>query len=226
MVRIFAGMPCCVVFSKSHSATPGGPKAANHAMIRTPSPPPRPSPRLYRLLHKLAFRLSHSRHIDGLWVGCFFVDDYSHAFDRVEDALRLIKLYDPLRYNRLLQDIDRIWVNLLSGNNGEYRHRLRSCGLDARFVLAESTRPEQIASVIVHEATHARLMHCGIGYQADLRARVEAACFRRQRAFALRLPEGEKSRADAESRLIGYPSDFWTNDAVRARFEQGSAEAL
>jgi hypothetical protein len=182
--------------------------------------------RLELLLDRLALKFSQSRRIDGLWVGCFGVAKSGEAFARVEEALGLIKRYDLLRYNRLLRDFDRIWVNLLPGNDAEYRNILRSCVLDERFILADSTQPEQIASTIVHEATHARLMHCGIGYQAEIRARVEAACFRRQHSFAAKLPRGEEARADAESRLAGYPCDFWTNDAIRARFEQGAADAL
>jgi hypothetical protein len=182
--------------------------------------------KLDRLLDGLALRLSDSRRIEGIWVGCFGVEKSGGALGRVEEALCLIKTYDSLRYDRLLRDIDRIWVNLLFGSNGEYRNSLRLCVLDERFVLGDTTRPEQIASVIVHEAAHARLKHCGIGYQAELRARVEAVCFRRQRAFAAKLPDGEEVTRDAESRLAGYPSDFWTDDAFRARFEQGGAEAL
>jgi hypothetical protein len=195
-------------------------------MPRTLSPSPRLAARFDRLLDRLALRLSDSRRIDGMWVGCFGVEKSGDALGRVEEALRLIKTHDSLRYDRLLRDVDRIWVNLLFGSNAAYRHPLRLCVLDERFVLGDTTRPEQIASVIVHEAAHARLMRCGIGYQAELRARVEAVCFRRQRAFAAKLPDGEETRVDAESRLAGYPADFWTDDAFRARFEQGGAEAL
>ena len=48
-----------------------------------------------------------------------------------------------------------------------FNHSLNACQLDERFVLDEKSGPELIASVIVHEATHARLMRCGIGYEED-----------------------------------------------------------
>jgi hypothetical protein len=172
--------------------------------------------------------MSHSRRIDGLWVGCWVRGDLnpSAALDRVEAALGLIKLYDPLRYERLRRDLERIWVNLLPGNWGEFNRTLRMCVLDERFVLAEATRPEQIASTIVHEATHARLMRCGIGYETERRARVEAVCFRRERAFAAKLPDGELARDEAERRLTGYPLDFWTDEGRRNRFDQGMVDGL
>ena len=172
--------------------------------------------------------MSHSRRIDGLWVGCWVRDDKSpsDALDRVEEALGLIKLHDRRRYDRLRRDLDRIWVNLLPGNLGEFNHTLRMCVLDERFVLAEATRPEQIASTIVHEATHARLMRCGIGYEEALRARVEAVCFHRQRAFAARLPAGEQVRDEAERRLTGYPPAFWTDEGLDDRHNRDGAEAL
>ena len=154
-----------------------------------------------------------------MWVGCFFAGDFSLAFSRVEEALRLIKAYDPLRYGHIVRDVDRVWVSLLPGSFGQFRKDLKLCVLDERFVLADTTRPEQIAAAIVHEATHARLIRCGIGYETELRGRVEAICFRRERAFAAKLPNGELARGDAERRLPGY-------EASRSRIEQGKADAL
>jgi len=179
-----------------------------------------------RVTDRIAFRLSRSTYFDGLWVGCFFVDRSSEAFGRIEDALRLIKAHDPVRYRRVLRDLDRVWVTLLPGSLGRFRNAFKSCDLDERFVLAETTSPEEIAAAIVHEATHARLLHCGIGYEPELRARVETICFRRELAFAAKLPDGKRARADAEARLTGYAPDYWTNQAFGDRFDQGSADAL
>jgi hypothetical protein len=93
-------------------------------------------------------------------------------------------------------------------------------------VLADATTPEQIASTIVHEATHARLRRCGIGYDEAIRARVEAICFRREIAFADSLPDGALSRDEAERNLTLRPPSDWTNDAMRDRHRSGSEEAL
>jgi hypothetical protein len=121
--------------------------------------------------------LSVSKRIDGLLVGTWESDANAEAvFRRVEGALGLIKAHDRLRYERLLRDLERLRVWLLPGGCGSYKKGLRSCELDSRFVLSETSSLEMIASTIVHQATHARLMRCGIGYEMELRARVEAAC--------------------------------------------------
>ena len=82
-------------------------------------------------------------------------------------ALGLIKTYDRIRYDRLLRDLDRIFIRVLPSSIASFNHSLNACQLDERFVLDEKSGPELIASVIVHEATHARLMRCGIGYEED-----------------------------------------------------------
>ena len=96
---------------------------------------------------------------------------------------------------------------------------------DPRYVLDEANSLEKIANSIVHEATHARLWRCGIGYQEELRAQVEATCFRRERAFAAKLPHGEQIREQAERKLAAYANqDYWTDEAFRARYIEGAVE--
>jgi hypothetical protein len=168
---------------------------------------------------------SRGRRIDGLWIGRFLSDP--RVLDRVEEALRLIKTHDPVRYARLLRDLDRIWVTLLPTSLGEFSDALNACKVDERFVLAESSTPEMIAATIVHEATHARLMHRGIGYEGEaFRARVERVCFRRERAFAAKLPDGTEIRTQADSRLEGYPTEYWADAAFVSRLDEGSVESL
>jgi hypothetical protein len=94
------------------------------------------------------------------------VETYSNAgrvMPRVEEVLALIKIRDPHRYCRILKDVGRVWVNLTRGAVARFKFGTRTCELDERFVLAETSSPKAIAAAIVHEATHARLEHCGIG---------------------------------------------------------------
>jgi len=102
---------------------------------------------------------------------------------------------------------------------------METCELDERFVLAETSSPDLVAAAIVHEATHARLWRRGIGYDEMLRARVEAACFRRELAFAARLPNGERVREQARDALAMSPA-AWTDNAERDRDVDGSTEVL
>jgi hypothetical protein len=162
---------------------------------------------------------SVSRRIDGLWVGANLERDKAEAaLKRVEDALSLIKTYDRPRYQHLRRDIERVWVHVLTGYLGSYNERLRACELDPRHVLDENASVEEIAATIVHEATHARLFRCGVGYDEGKRSRVEAVCIRRERAFAARLPNGEQLREMADLALTRCTTnDYWTDAAFDAR---------
>jgi hypothetical protein len=142
--------------------------------------------------------------VDGLWIGFGGKKQPEPALGRVEEALRLIKIYDRVRYDRLIRDLERVWVRPLPGPVGAFSYSLGACLLDQRFVLAETSLPEMIAATIVHEATHARLLRCGIGYEENLRARVEAVCLRRELAFAAKLPDGQQVREQAERALEAW----------------------
>jgi hypothetical protein len=145
----------------------------------------------------------------------------------VERALNLIKLHDRVRYHRLIQDVERVWVRLVPHGSGTFNEAINTCELDTRFVCVETSTPEQIASMIVHEATHARLLRSGIDYSEDLRARVEAVCVRREIAFATRLPNGAQVRERAERNLESYTADaLWAGPAFEERFLKGSVETL
>ena len=172
--------------------------------------------------------LSVSRRVDGLWVGSW--DDGAKGeavLGRVEAALCLIKTHDRLRYERLIRDLERVWVLVLTGNLGSFNKRLMACQLDTRYVLDEASSLEMIASTIVHEATHARLMRCCIGYEQELRARVEAVCLRRELAFAAKLPNGARVRELAERSLeMCTADDYWTDAAFNERNLEGAMEAL
>jgi hypothetical protein len=95
---------------------------------------------------------------------------------RVEEALGLVKTYDRVRYNRLIRDLERVLVTVLSGSTGSYNSSIGACQLDERFVLA-GTSPAVIASAIVHEAAHARLQRRGVGYQEEIRSQSEHKAF-------------------------------------------------
>jgi hypothetical protein len=67
---------------------------------------------------KFELWLSTSRTIDGLWVGSCARDRKNEreiTLRRVEEALRLIKLYDPLSYSRIIRDLKCRPVCSMSG---------------------------------------------------------------------------------------------------------------
>jgi hypothetical protein len=179
------------------------------------------------LLTKLMLLTSASRRIDGMWIGSFD-NDVEPRLRRVEDALNLVKTYDPVRYAHLIRDLERIWVAVIPGGLAHFEPSIWACVLDERHLLNDANPPERIAASIVHEATHARLWRSGIGYDGEeLRARVEAVCFRRERAFAAKLPNGERNRELADQKLAAYADpSYWTNEAFRTREAEGVRKAL
>ncbi len=169
---------------------------------------------------------STGRYVDGLWIGTWD-DKPDPILGRIEEALVLIKRYDRVRYDHILRDLRRIWVILLPSSVGAFASRLEACEIDSRYLLAETTNLEMIASIIVHEATHARLLRLGLGYEEALRPRIEAICMRREIAFAAKLPNGEQIREQAKRSLSFYSGqEYWTNAAFRDRHIKGSVEAL
>jgi hypothetical protein len=147
---------------------------------------------------------------------------------RVEGALLLVKLHSPVHYSRIMRDLERIWTNLVPHGVAAYYHSLKACVLDERFVDDLATSTEHIASAIVHEATHARLDRYGIAYDEDRRARIEAICFRRELALAVRLPDGAKLQQDLKGYLDWHKAnpDYFRESQFRERFVNGEIEAL
>ena len=157
--------------------------------------------------------------IDGLWVAA----DSREHLPKIENALRLIRDCDPRRHARLAKDLRSIWVTLLPGPLGQFNAIDWTCELDERFVGRASI--EQVASTIVHEATHARLWRRGVGYEEDIRHRVEAICFRQEQAFAKRLPSAD-ALTDELDAYLALPLDYWSEKSVRADHVRGSVAAL
>jgi hypothetical protein len=181
------------------------------------------------LITRLMLRTSASRRIDGLWIGSFD-NDAEPRLRPVEEALNLIKIYDPVRYAHLIRDLERIWVTVISGGLAHFDPSICACVLDERHLLNNANPPERIAASIVHEATHARLWRSGIGYEGEeLRARVEAVCFRRERAFAAKLPNrnGQRNREQADQKLAAYADrGYWTDEAFYTREVQDVHKTL
>jgi hypothetical protein len=148
----------------------------------------RPKPLRPRIIDRIQLAMSEGRQLDGLWIGSWRCRP--EDLTRLEAALLLVKEHSPLDYARINRELRRVWVHVLSYPLGEYNSSLKACMLDERYVADPNTRTEQIASTIVHEATHARLDRYGIAYEEGRRARIEAICFRRESAFAARLPDG------------------------------------
>jgi len=177
------------------------------------------------ILVRLQLRWSTGRHVDGLWIGSWRTPQ---DLPRIERALLLVKNHSPLHYSRIVRELERVWIFLLPAALGGYDRSLKACMLDERYVANSATSIEEIASTIVHEATHAKLDRRGFGYQEELRARIEAICFRRELAFSVRLPAGAQLQKDIAYRLTWYQSnpDYFGDAQFRERDNDGVIEML
>jgi hypothetical protein len=181
--------------------------------------------RMHRGVERMMLAASSGRQVDGIWIGA---GPASEDLWLVELALLLVKQHSPLHYSRIIRDLERIWICPLSGNVAAYNHSLKACELDERFVADPRTSVEQIASAIVHEATHARLRRYGIGHDEDQRARIEAICARRELALAVRLPDG----AELQQQIAGYLDlcranpDYFRDAQIIERHTNGAIEIL
>jgi hypothetical protein len=178
------------------------------------------------LADRMALWMSVGRVVDGLWVGAHVDDSEEHsALRRLEDALCLIRTHDPYRYGRLRRDLSRIWVRLLPNASARFNRAARACELDARFVLGQDV--SEIACAIIHEATHARLEHCGIVYGEAVRDRIESACRRQELRFVKRLPDTGELQERLQTWLSTPPEQaFWTDASFERRGDDGFADAL
>lgn len=131
-------------------------------------------------------------------------------------ALHLIADRDPIRFARLSRDLRGVAIAGASGNLAQYHHSVRCCVLSHDYLRDETTTPSDVAATIVHEATHARLMLAGFGYEPAIRERIEHICFKAEIAFAERLPDASEIVSRVERQLARDPS-IWTDAERRKR---------
>jgi hypothetical protein len=108
-----------------------------------------------------------------------------------------------------------------------WRGDLASCLVDETYTLADETTPEDLASTIVHELTHARLNKAGLPFKGSARARSERICFLAERNFAARLPVSA-ARDELEARIARYLAmspEVWSDAAVATRIAERRARA-
>ena len=119
-------------------------------------------------------------------------------------------------------------MHLIPGSGAHYERSLNACVIDERYVLGETMTLENIASTIVHEATHARLERWGIIYVEEKRTRIEAICLRRELNFLARLPDSESLREEIARTLEWATTnrDYYSDASFQEREDRGQFETL
>ncbi len=150
--------------------------------------------------------------------------DTDHIASMVRQALDLIRNTSPFRFTRFQREVRQIWVAPILYNLAQWEHEHRRCVLNSDYVENPATTVAELASTLIHEATHGRLETLGFKYHEDRRIDIERICFTEEIRFARRLPEGEKIIRDNERQIARPPSD-WTNANMhRAELEAGLEE--
>jgi hypothetical protein len=138
------------------------------------------------------------------------------TFSKITSAFDLLRDHG----SRTLDDIRRytngVFVWVTAGALGAWHRDTGLVVLEESYVYLEGTSARDIASILVHETTHARLEAKGFAYSPELRMRIERVCFRRELAFARRLSEPGDLVAQAE-RQLQRPPDSFTHEAYRQR---------
>ena len=145
------------------------------------------------------------------------------ALTKLHLALDLLALHAPAQLDRIRAHMHGVFVGPIGGALATWRQGLRACIVEEGYVLDPATTPEDLASTLIHELTHARLSARGFGYEEPLRARVERICFLAERNWSSRLPPSP-ARTELEERVERYlkvPPERWS-DAVR-REERAAA---
>jgi hypothetical protein len=139
--------------------------------------------------------------------------DLARPISKLGDALELIAVHDPLRFERLRKNIRRVLLS--DGVGPEYITSIGACILSVAFV--ENASTVQLALTLVHEATHARLWRAHIGRRLAKRDQLEHVCIKSERQFGERLRGADRLAALAvvDAELVG--SKWWSRDALIQR---------
>jgi hypothetical protein len=107
------------------------------------------------------------------------------------EAFDMLARYDPRRLNRFKRDVGGVVIEMIVDACAQWESSCRLVRIDKLFARAKDTVALQIATVLVHEGTHAWLDRRGIKYDAERWLRIEAICMRSELSFQRRVPGGE-----------------------------------
>lgn len=139
------------------------------------------------------------------------------CLSRLSDGLRTLESIDPRRYRGVHRFVAHIVV--WPGHFTAY-DSLGGIQLASWYLLAISDL--QLASALVHEATHLRIAGRGIEYRARNRERIERLCVKEQAAFLRQVSPGHELAADIE-RALSIP--WWTEEMHAADMERVMSDA-
>jgi hypothetical protein len=130
--------------------------------------------------------------------------------EKLQAAFQVIEVTDPALFRGVRRRLQRIII--ADGEVGYYHPRMRGAVIGAAYF--ERCSAEDIALVIVHEATHARIWSRGIRTTATRRARIEEICIDAEIAFAEKLPNARTVIAGIRKKSA---RPWWTDEILGER---------
>jgi len=109
------------------------------------------------------------------------------VLQRLDDALDLIKRYQPWRLAHLRRDLSHFVVARFPCR-GAFFPEQRACMTELTFLARTDITPAPVASSILHEGIHARVHAMGVDPVTRDRAREERLCRRAELEFGMALP--------------------------------------
>ncbi len=140
------------------------------------------------------------------------------AIAKVFAALDLLREVSPQQLERMARLVNGITVARLPINLAAWYPDLGAVALDRDFVLDPDTSTARIASLIIHELTHARLEAAGFRQATLAPERSERICYLAERNFIARLPQSHSPQQLAELNQRYFDALPWYfSDASVAR---------
>ena len=141
----------------------------------------------------LARMTGRARQVHGVEIMFLTEAEEDHdAILSLEAALDLVHRQHPLSLRRIRDFLGRVVV--LEAGLPEYRSGMGGATLP--LSLTKTLTPEELALVLVHEATHGRLYAWGIREGSENRERIEEICVGRELALLAHLPAASPQLAD------------------------------
>lgn len=105
-------------------------------------------------------------------------------------VLELIKASDPRRFKRMQKTMPTIALMPIAG--AEYHRHLKACYVEDALV--DRIESRHLASILIHESTHAYLHDRGCRWTETRYQRIEKLCVREEIRFARRLNDPDLER--------------------------------
>jgi hypothetical protein len=154
---------------------------------------------------------NHVSHGLPVWTPLSTQEQRALTYERLNEALVLLRSHVPQRYARVLRSLKGFLVLGTDSINASYDPANGVCRLGETFMAAPATTAAAIACTVVHEATHAWLFRLGIGYDSPIRHRVELLCIKASLLAAQRFPGAEAEVEHCRGQM-SIDAEFFSNE--------------